>query len=369
MAGTLVWQHRVGDKLVIGCREAATGEERWRHAHPTDYVDAYGYSDGPRASPVIAGDSVFCQNADGKLYAHALADGEARWERDLVGEYRATVPFFGFSATPLAVGNLLVVPVGAPGGPSVVAFDRATGAERWRAGDRWRADCASPILRRFGGERRILCFVGGKTRPPVGGLLVLDPADGRIVARHPFRSRTYQSVNAANPCVVGKRIILTSAYHTGDLALDLVDGELHEAWWQDDLNSHWCTPVAVGDTVYAAGGRHRRGSALIAIDPADGLPRWRKTIAWEEDGRTRHLGRSQLVAVDGGFLALSEDGVLVRLAADRDGCRLVDRARLFDAPRSWVAPILHRGRCYVAQVEPDRRSGEGPRWLCYQLHE
>src|SRR5687768_2974316 len=84
----LVLVHRVGDEEVVECLHRETGERFWRFAYPTAYEDRYGYNNGPRAAPVIAGESVFTTGAEGKLHCLELATGRVRWKRDVNGEFK-----------------------------------------------------------------------------------------------------------------------------------------------------------------------------------------------------------------------------------------------------------------------------------------
>ena len=95
--------------------------------------------------------------------------------------------------------------VGAPGGPTVAAFDTGTGKEVWRAGTMWGPSYASPVPAVVHGQRRVFVFAGGESSPPTGGLMSIDPANGRVDFSFPWRSRSYESVNASCPVVFGAR--------------------------------------------------------------------------------------------------------------------------------------------------------------------
>ena len=67
IAGTrLVYLHRVGNEERVECLHPETGERYWKFPYPTKYRDRYGYSSGPRASPVIDGDYVYTYGAQGQ---------------------------------------------------------------------------------------------------------------------------------------------------------------------------------------------------------------------------------------------------------------------------------------------------------------
>jgi len=49
---------RVGDRAVLDCLDAETGELLWEFGYPTDYVDHYNYNGGPRCSPIVDGEQL-----------------------------------------------------------------------------------------------------------------------------------------------------------------------------------------------------------------------------------------------------------------------------------------------------------------------
>ena len=92
---------------------------------------------GPRATPTVDGDRVYFAGADGKLFCLDAATGAIVWKKDYVADYgadRAKWAFdWGFSSAPLVDGPRLIALVGGPPDAKVVAFDKMTGKEIWRA--------------------------------------------------------------------------------------------------------------------------------------------------------------------------------------------------------------------------------------------
>src|SRR5687768_10996155 len=193
--GRLVLLHRVGDEEVVECLHPETGERFWRVAYPTSYTDRYGYNDGPRAAPAIAGGHVYTFGAEGKLHCIELATGRVRWRRDVNREFKLPQNFFGCGPAPLVEGDKLIVNVGAKGGPTVAAFDLLSGRMVWGAGDQWAQSYAAPVPATIHGKRRVFVFAGGESTPPTGGLLCIDSADGTVDFTFPWRGRRRESVN------------------------------------------------------------------------------------------------------------------------------------------------------------------------------
>ena len=374
----LVYLHRVDDEEVVECLHTETGASRWRLRYPSAYRDRYGYNDGPRASPVIdaAGGRVYTVGAEGRIHAVELRTGRVVWRSDLRSAYRVRQDFFGVSSTPLVEGGLLIVNVGAPGGPTVAALDLDTGAEVWRAGGEWGASYASPVPAVVHGARRVFVFAGGESRPPSGGLLSIDPANGRVDFAFPWRSRTYESVNAACPVVFDDQVFVTASYRTGGALVTVRPDFTHEvAWTTREFAAHFNTPIHRGGHLYGFDGRNMGDASLACIDAATGEAVWRAAPEWEETftvgGREyrQRLGtaRGSLLAADGQFLCLGELGHLLWMDLAPTGWTEVSRGWLFAARESWGLPVLSRGLLYVTQNARDLITGAGPRLLCYDL--
>ena len=105
----------------------------------------------------------------GNCTASTLRSGKLVWRRNIAAEYKVPQDFFGTASTPLVEDKLLILNVGAPGGPCVVGLDKTTGREVWRAGKEWGPSYASPVPAVVHGKRRIFVFAGGESTPPAGG--------------------------------------------------------------------------------------------------------------------------------------------------------------------------------------------------------
>jgi len=368
----LVFAHRVGDEEIIECLHSETGARRWRFQYPTVFEDRYGYNNGPRSSPVIDGERVYTLGAEGKLHCLDLASGKVVWKRDLRADYKVRQDFFGVASTPLVEARLLIVNVGAPGGPTVAAFDKTTGREVWRAGKEWGPSYASPVPAVVHGKRRIFVFGGGESNPPSGGLLSIDPATGRVDFAFPWRSRSFESVNASCPVVFDNKVFISASYRTGGALVEVRPDFTHRVvWTTQEFGLHFNTPVYRDGYLYGFDGRNEPDASLACVDVTTGKVVWRETPEWMETVGTREqvMGtyRGSLLAVDGSFLCLGEFGHLLWMDLTPKGYKQISRAWLFAARESWALPVLSRGLLYVSQNTRDLVRGTGPRLLCYDL--
>ncbi|MEI6425660.1 MAG: PQQ-binding-like beta-propeller repeat protein, partial [Lentisphaerota bacterium] len=115
----------------ILCLDADTGRVRWEYSYPCTYGNM-GYGSGPRSSPAVAGDKVYTLGAMGDLLCLDSGTGKLLWQKNLPQEYGQKVPTWGFSTQLLVDGARLFCIVGGPG-HAVVALDKDTGKELWRA--------------------------------------------------------------------------------------------------------------------------------------------------------------------------------------------------------------------------------------------
>lgn len=367
--GRLVVFHRVDGSEIIECRDAATGAVQWRHDYSAPYEPRYGGSSGPRTSPVIADGRVFTFGISGRLHCMDLATGKVVWSKDCAKEFAMKAAFFGYGSTPLVLGARVIVQVGGEigGGPvNSVALDAATGKLLWAAHHEWGASYASSVPAVIHGRECVLIFAGGKSRPATGGLLIVDAADGKVLASAAHRADIAESVNASSPVLLsgGKdapaRVFVSEAYTAGGLCVEIArDFSARAAWRAPGLGLYWMTPVVRDGAVLGFSGLNDRGAELVCHDIATGKELWRDAL-----GST--FGRGSLLVTGDGVLCLGEFGDLAWLEVSRTGADVLSKCRLFEAPETWTLPALSGGLLYVQQNEPGR-AGTKPRLICLDL--
>lgn len=324
VAGGVVYLwHRVGDDDTLTAFAADTGKEKWA------YKATVGGRDGPQSAPLVAGDTAFALGYGGKLHAVSTKTGEKLWVKDLAKEYAPPEGYFGAGAGLLFADGKLIVNVGAKGA-GIVAFDAATGKEAWKATDD-PPSYSTPTLADVGGKPHAVVF----TRT---GVVVLSVADGKVKYAQRHRARIEASVNAATPLVSDGQVFATASYQTGAALWTMGKGELEEVWANDtSLSCQYDTPVKVGDFLYGVHGRQDIGGAkLVCVEWKTGK------VKWEQKG----FGVAHLIAVDGGILALTEGGELVRFTPSEKGYKEDARAKVLDG-LTRAAPALADGRLYL----------------------
>jgi outer membrane protein assembly factor BamB len=349
--GRLYHFDRFGDNARLTCRDAATGKPLWKFEYAMEYEDRYGYEPGPRACPVVDGDRVYLHGVEGMVHCVKANDGKELWKVDTKAKYTFQQNFFGVGSVPVVDGELLIVPVGGsakgprpadfrdvkPNGTGIVAFEKLTGKVKYETGDEL-ASYTSPVVTTIDGKRTALYFARA-------GLVGFDPQTGKQSFRFPWRAKVEESVNAANPVVVGDKILLTECYGPGAAFIDLKGGKPKEIWtdaekdrFDRSLACHWSTPIHVNGFVYGCSGRESNDAEMRCVELATGDVKWAK----------RKTLRSTYLLVDGHIVALAEDGTLSLIKVNP---AKYDEVSKYDVPElsypCWAPPVLSNGILYV----------------------
>ncbi len=219
--GRLILFHRVADKEVVEALDAATGRAIWSFEYPTQYRDDFGFDEGPRSAPTVAGGRIYTFGAEGTLHCIDFATGKKIWRLDTHKQFQVEKGFFGAAGAPLVDnGRVLMNIGGATAG--LAAFDAATGKTLWTVPNQ-EASYSSPMVATIHGSRHALFF----TR---GGVVDVDPANGKVRFDLPWHARMKASVNAATPIVVDDLAFVSASYGTGAILLQIMDSGFKKIW-------------------------------------------------------------------------------------------------------------------------------------------
>ena len=231
-----------------------SGEVLWTHEWHTSYrILSVAYAIGPRTTPTVDGDRVYVVGGTGRLFCLDVATGRVVWEKDYVAEYGTSVPTWGIVSAPLVDGDRLITVVGGEPDALVVAFDKHTGEEVWRAIEvTSEMGYAQPVIYEAGGVRQLIIW-----HPQA--LASLDPETGELYWEQPWD--VGMGVTVATPVRSGD-YLLVSQFFNGSLMVRLnQDRPAATHLWQgqsrselpgqtDTIHAMVTTPVIIGDYVY-----------------------------------------------------------------------------------------------------------------------
>jgi outer membrane protein assembly factor BamB len=247
--------------------DARTGSEHWRSSIGPTYRGHEGSHDGPISTPAVQGSDVFALGPNGHLVGLDARTGKELWRHDLVKEFNAVAPAYGFASSPLIEGQLVYVPTGGEKSPGLLALDRRTGKLVWSAAPGQNASYSSPIAGTVAGTRQVISAAGDR-------IFAVTPDTGRILwsVKGPGSGES-----VANPPIVlpDDRVLLT--FWTEAVMLKVArDGDAFstsEVWRSSRLRSSYSPTIFRDGFLYGFS-----GPFLLCMEAASGDIRWRHRL-------------------------------------------------------------------------------------------
>jgi outer membrane protein assembly factor BamB len=310
--GDLVYtQEQRGDHEVVACYHATTGRPVWRHHDAARFFEANSGA-GPRATPSVDDGRVYALGATGILNALDAGDGAVVWSRNAASDAGTDIPGWGFTSSPLVVGDLVVVDAG-----KLAAYDLVTGEPRW-FGPANAVTYSSPHLATLDGVTQVLLL-------RAGGATSVSPADGSLLWEH-----SWPGFTITQPALTGDGDILFGANEHGTRRIAVAQGPggwtAEERWTSTGLKPYFNDFVVHDGHAFGFDGR-----ILASIDLATGERTWK-------GGR---YGSGQLVLLkdQGLLLVLSEKGELALVEATPDRFTELARVPAIEG-KTWNHPVL-----------------------------
>jgi outer membrane protein assembly factor BamB len=316
---------------------ADTGAELWsRPVGPSPPGRGSGNGDGPRSTPAVDGEFVYALSAYVSLFCLRASDGSVVWERDLLEEFGGELPDFEAAASPLVVGDLVLVNGPAGGaGQKFFGLAKSDGRTVWERTSP-KLTHSTPVLTTLHGVPQAVFFTAG-------GAVAMIPESGQELWRYTYNV----SVPTAIGPVIGEDTIYHSAgYSVGARAARITKSgttfRATELWRKrDELINFWSTPVYHQGYLYGLYGHDYGVSApLKCVELATGAEKWSQP----------NFGPGQVLLVDGTILLLTADGKLILVAPTPERYQELARFKALSGT-CWNAPAISQGRIYARSIK------------------
>ena len=311
--GDLVYtQEQRGDKEVVACYKASTGQPVWTHSDSARFFESNAGA-GPRGTPTLSNGRVYAFGATGILNALDARDGAVVWTRNVATETNTKTPFWGFSSSPLVIGDVVIV--AATG--QLVAYETATGNKRW-VGPAAGGSYSSPQLVTINGVAQVLLTSDGR-------LTSVSPADGKQLWQHDWAANSI-----VQPAVMADGNVLITSQGAGIRRLAVANNggawSVAERWTSNGLKPYFNDFVVHKGYAFGFDGR-----ILSCVDLSNGERKWK-------GGR---YGNGQLVLLPDQdlLLVLSEEGELALVQARSDQFTEIAKVPAIQG-KTWNHPVL-----------------------------
>jgi len=324
---------RAGDEQdVLRVLDVATGKEEWRYAY-----DAPGHAShhGSRSTPAVDDKYIFTVGLFGHFHCIDKAAHKVVWKKHLLEDYGGKRPQWAVSQSPFLYKDVVIA---APqsGSVGVVAYEKATGQERWRSEPIGSMYYHSPFATTVGGAEQIIM----QTTSHVAGL---GSTDGKVLWKYGFR------VSVAGipvPTPLGDdRFFLTGGYEAGSEIIQVerqgggfAAKRLHRF---DEVGSHVQQPILYKGYVYAVCNTNKMRNGMVCFG-LDGQIKWKT-------GRDPFLCKGNtLLTGDGLFFQMDgESGELHIVEPSPDGFKSLDKVKLLGGKEIWGPMALSDGKLVI----------------------
>jgi outer membrane protein assembly factor BamB len=329
------------------CVDAATGDELWKHEYACRY--RISYPCGPRCTPAVDGDRVYTLGAEGNLCCLRTETGDVLWSKDLKQEYHTTAPHWGFAGHPLVDGDKLFCLVGGKGSV-LVAFDKLSGKEIWKALSSDEPGYCPPSIIEAGGARQLILWT------PLA-VNSLNPETGAVYWSVPLKPDFNMAI--AMPRNAGDHLFASGIGEVGALLKLNQDKPSAKIEWKGTPKTAvYCansTPLIDDGTMY---GVDCKGGQLRAVEFRTGKRLW-ETLAPTTGGERAAHGTAFLVRNGSRYFLFSETGDLILAELTPEKYTEISRFHVleptgecFGRPVVWSHPAFAE-RCVFARNDKE----------------
>jgi outer membrane protein assembly factor BamB len=316
-------QEQRGNNEVVACYKASTGKPVWTHSDKARFFESNAGA-GPRATPTLAGDRVYSFGATGILNVLDARSGKVVWTRNVADETNTKIPFWGFSSSPLVLGDVVIVAAAG----QLVAYEAASGNRRW-VGPANGGSYSSPHLVTINGVPQILLTSDGE-------LTSVSVADGKQLWQHAWAANTI-----VQPALTSDGNVLVTSQENGLRRIALAQNSgawtIQERWTSNGLKPYFNDFVIHKGHAFGFDGR-----ILSCVDLNDGQRKWK--------GGRYGNGQLMLLSDQDLLLVLSEEGELALVQATADQFTEVAKFTAIQG-KTWNHPVLVGDLLFVRNAE------------------
>jgi outer membrane protein assembly factor BamB len=324
---------------LIRCLSLADGKDLWQWSYPVVINTNHGIT---RTVPALGSKLGFFLDPKCRFHAIDLKTGKIAWQKNLVQEYKATIPQWYAGQNPLLDGDRVVLATG--GTALVVVFDQATGKEIWHSPNPNNdlMSHTSVMATTIGGVKQYLYMTMNKV---VG----VAAADGQILWTIPFIGKM---AVCPSPLAIGDgRIFITSGYEAGSMMIKVQKGasgftaEKVYSLTSMQFNSEVHTPILFQNHLFAVGSRTKGRFSCVGLD---GKIVWQSPVASGDPEGTRTFGLGGFLLADGMFFVLEGDtGMLRLIEASTTQYKELASAQILGGQEIWGPMALSNGKLVI----------------------
>jgi outer membrane protein assembly factor BamB len=327
---------------LIRCISLADGKDIWRWSYAVEVRPNHGIT---RTVPAIGQKLMFSLDPKCRFHALDAKTGKLVWQKNLVQEYKATIPGWYAGQNPLIDGDRVLLATG--GDALVIAFDQATGKEIWRTPNTAKElmSHSSLMPATIGGVKQYLYLT-------MKNLMGIAAADGQLLWSVPFTGRI---VTVPSPVSIGDgRIFVTSGYEAGSAMYQVEKADFGftarklYALTSAQFNSEAQTPILFQNHLFAVSSKTRGRFTCLGLD---GKVVWQSPVVSGNAEASRTFDLGAFLLADGMFFLLDgRTGMLRLVEANTKEYKELASAQILHGEDVWGPMALSEGKLIIRDM-------------------
>lgn len=330
VAGNLIFVmgNRGDEEFVIALDRNKQGKEVWATSLGPARHRGGGYP-GPRCTPTVDSNRVYALGLSGDLVCLDAKTGRGYWRQNLVTDFGGSIPNWGYAESPLIDGLWVLC---TPGGQqtTMVALLKTTGKPVWQSAIGDRAGYASIIPAEIGGVKQFVQFTEK-------GVIGVNAKSGDFLWR--YDAPANGTANIPTPVAIGDSVFAASGYGTGGGLVEVHRAgarfDATEKFFSREMKNHHGGLIVLDGYLYGSDDP----GILTCIDLKTGQAKW----------KNRGPGKCALVYADGMLFCRSERGPVTLVKATPDAYEELGKFEQPDrsSAQAWPHPVIADGRLYL----------------------
>jgi len=318
-------------KDVLRCLDLGSGKEEWTFSY-----DAPGdiNHNGSRSTPAVTEKFVYTVGPFGQFHCLDRTTHQVVWKKNLLTDYGTKPPRWAVAQSPLLYENLVVVAPQADQA-GIVAFDQATGAEKWRSAEIGAMGYCSPMKITLDHVDQIVVVT------PLG-IAAVRASDGKVLWKY------------AHPCKIpipnvtvlnGGRLFVTGAYLAGSAVIQVSQAggnwSVKELASINQMGGHCHPALLFQDHLYLLCNINERSDGMVCLDLAG-------KVVWQTKN-TPNLDKGGSILTADGLMYVMDGrtGELHIVELSPQAFKSLDKAKLLEYKEIWGPLALAGGKLVI----------------------
>lgn len=310
--------------------DADSGKEIWKTKVDSMWFEKDGWGHGPRSTPAIGENNLYCLSGFGKFAAYSKNAGKEVWSVSLPEDFGSAIPRWGYSTSPVILDDIVIIETGGTDDRAFTAFRTDSGEIVWSKGKGTSSYC-SPAYAEINGQPQLVFAIDT--------MLYAYNSKGeelwnfRMPLRGPMAMPVFMEPN---------RFFVSSVSRTGGFVVEVNDNKPEQVFTSTTMQNNWSSSCYKDGYLY---GFSRAKLQCVSAETGE--------MVWGKRG----FGKGSLIIVDSKLLVLSDQGKLIMAEATPEAYSELDSFQVLEG-KSWTAPSFADGKLFVRNLD---------KMACYKL--